>query len=60
MATEYERIRNFKVAVAALVHFLGFVRGGVFFELGRPVEAFRADCTFMRVVFSVHGNDVAF
>lgn len=58
MAAENERVCDLKVAVAALVQFLGFMRRRVFLKLGRPVEAFPADGAFMRVVFRVHGNDV--
>lgn len=60
MPAEHERISDLKVAVAALVQFLGFVRRGVFLKLGRPVEAFPADGALVRIVFSVHGNDVPF
>lgn len=60
MAAENERVCDLEVAVAALVQFLGFMRRRVFLKLGRPVEAFPADGAFMRVVFSVHGNDMPF
>ncbi len=58
MAAENERVCDLEIAVAALVQFLGFMRRRVFLKLGRPVEAFPADGAFMRVVFSVHGNDM--
>lgn len=60
VAAEYEWVGDLEVAVATLVQFLGFVRCRVFLKLGWPVEAFPAYGALVRVVFSVHGNDVPF
>lgn len=59
MATENKRVGNFEVAVAALVEFLGAVGHRVLLQLGRPVEAFTTDGTFVWVVLGVNGDDMA-
>lgn len=60
VAAKDKGVGDLKVAVTTLMQFLGFVRRRVFLKLGRPMEAFSADGAFVRVVLSVHGNNVPF
>lgn len=52
--TENKWICDLEIAMPALVQLLSLMGGRVFLELGRPVEAFAADFTFMWIVFGVN------
>lgn len=60
MSTENKRVCNFKVAVPALVEFLGAMRHGVLLQFRRPMEAFSTDGTFVWIVLGVNRYDMAF
>lgn len=60
MATENKGVCNFKVAVPALMEFLGAVGHRVLLEFRRPVEAFPTDSAFVRIVLSMNRYDMAF
>lgn len=59
MATENKRVCYFKVAVPALMEFLGAMGYRVLLEFRRPVEAFSTDGTFVWIVLGVNGYDMA-
>ena len=60
MATENKRVCNFKVAVSALMEFLGAVRYRMLLQFRRPVEAFPTDSAFVWIVLGVNRYDMAF
>lgn len=60
MATENKRVCVFKVAVSALVEFLGAVGDRVLLEFRRPVEAFATDGTLVWIVLGVNRYNMAF
>lgn len=60
MTTENKRVCNFKVAVTALMEFLGAVGYRVLLQFRRPMEAFTTDGTFVWVVLGVNRYDMAF
>lgn len=60
MATENKRVCNFKVAVPALMEFLGAMGYRVLLQFRWPVEAFFTDSTFVWIVLGVNRYDMAF